>query len=80
MNYLIFLKTGCRICKNQVEKGGKNSVLDLIRSQNRVLTSLAKILTYIYDRTQQVYLLNRTESVLVSKSLYVSLQWDAGLC
>ena len=57
-----------------------DSVLDLIRSQNRVLTSLAKILPYIYDRTQQVYLLNRTESVHVSKSLYVSLQWDAGLC
>ena len=27
-----------------------------------------------------MYLLNRTESVHVSKSLYVSLQWDAGLC
>ena len=29
----------------------KNSVSDLIRSQNRALTSLAKILPYIYAYT-----------------------------
>ena len=35
------------MCK-QVENGGKNLVLDLIWSQKGALTSLAKILPYMY--------------------------------